>query len=941
MRGDEACVRDRRRLMRRLALGLLLATLSFPASATASLSWSAGTAIDHNGTQALTATSCPSSSQCTAVDRLGQEVTFNPQAPGAPTPVVLEPGAILTAIACPSTSQCTAATSGGSAVTFDPHSPSAATITPIRAQQQIQAISCPSVTQCTTLTSDGYAETFNPSAPGSPTPVQIDAARAGADVQCPSATQCVVLSNNLGGNSSSVASFDPTNPGTPTVNALSGIFLIRLSCSSGAQCVAVSPFGQAVKFAPSSPGSPTPITIDSAHEVNAVACPAALVCIAVDHGGAQVTFDPSSNAPTSPVSISAKALNALACPSVTQCTAVGDAGDAVTLDPISASTPTTTGVDTVNSLQRATCVSATQCTAVDDAGQEVTFNPFSPGATPAATGLIGALRGVACPSSTQCTAVDGSGHSRTFDPTALVSQTPATISGADPPVGALSCPAVHQCTIVDLSGFVTFNPGVLSSPAHVAITGGGSVWQGVACPSSTLCVAIDALGKWVTFDPTSNTSPTATGAPAGHLSAVSCVSTAVCIAVGDAGRVAVFDPATLVGPPAVTIDNGRSLTDVACTSATFCLAGDTVGNVVEGNPQTNTWVVEPLAGSDTVSAVSCVSSVQCVAVDSAGRMFHGLEAPSASSPPTITGEAAQGQALTEHHAGWSDNPTSYTYQWRRCDAHGASCAGIPGATTQILTLTAAQVGHTVRVAEVARNAGGPGTEVLSAPTVIVQGPLGTPANITRPRITGSANLGNKLSAASGTWSGGTPLSYRYQWQRCTVRCVNIAGRRSRVLTLGPADIGARIRVLVTATNPRGSAGAASTQTRAVTPTPGQIATSLRRAFVPRGDTATVAALLAIGGYHTSLGVSIAGKLTLGWYVLPPGAHLARTPKPVLVAVATATVRTPHRVSLKLRLTQKGQQLLRGALRLSLTGRGSLAVTHGPTVVARATFVVRR
>ena len=44
---------------------------------------------------------CPSTSQCTAVDDSGQQVTFDPTAPGAPTPTTIDGSNWLSAVACP------------------------------------------------------------------------------------------------------------------------------------------------------------------------------------------------------------------------------------------------------------------------------------------------------------------------------------------------------------------------------------------------------------------------------------------------------------------------------------------------------------------------------------------------------------------------------------------------------------------------------------------------------------------------------------------------------------------------------------------------------------------------------------------------------------------------------------------------------------------------
>src|SRR5262249_35553298 len=80
--------------------------------------------------------------------------------------------------------------------------------------------------------------------------------------------------------------------------------------------------------------------------------------------------------------------------------------------------------------------------------------------------------------------------------------------------------------------------------------------------------------------------------------------------------------------------------------------------------------------------------------------------PANGAPPTITGTAQQSQTLTEAHGTWSNEPTSYAYQWLQCDGAGASCQPIAKATAQTYVPASADVGHTLRVQETASNAGG-------------------------------------------------------------------------------------------------------------------------------------------------------------------------------------------------------------------------------------------
>ncbi len=89
-----------------------------------------------------------------------------------------------------------------------------------------------------------------------------------------------------------------------------------------------------------------------------------------------------------------------------------------------------------------------------------------------------------------------------------------------------------------------------------------------------------------------------------------------------------------------------------------------------------------------------------------------------TAPPTILGAPQQGQTLSATTGNWINGPTGFAYQWQRCDAAGANCADISGATGPAYALTVADAGFTIRVAVTATNAAGPAT-AFSAPTAVV------------------------------------------------------------------------------------------------------------------------------------------------------------------------------------------------------------------------------
>jgi hypothetical protein len=92
--------------------------------------------------------------------------------------------------------------------------------------------------------------------------------------------------------------------------------------------------------------------------------------------------------------------------------------------------------------------------------------------------------------------------------------------------------------------------------------------------------------------------------------------------------------------------------------------------------------------------------------------------PTNTARPTITGEARVGQELTAENGTWTGNPTSFAYQWQRCDIDAVICLDVGGATGKTYGIREIDIGFRLRVEVTARNAMGSGMAV-SAPTDIV------------------------------------------------------------------------------------------------------------------------------------------------------------------------------------------------------------------------------
>ena len=103
----------------------------------------------------------------------------------------------------------------------------------------------------------------------------------------------------------------------------------------------------------------------------------------------------------------------------------------------------------------------------------------------------------------------------------------------------------------------------------------------------------------------------------------------------------------------------------------------------------------------------------------AGRIVTALT-PTNTALPTMTGTATQGQILTGADGTWTNTPTGFTRTWKKCDAAGANCVAITGATASTYTVAATDVGSTLRFLVTATNASGTSTTpAVSAQTAVV------------------------------------------------------------------------------------------------------------------------------------------------------------------------------------------------------------------------------
>jgi len=191
--------------------------------------------------------------------------------------------------------------------------------------------------------------------------------------------------------------------------------------------------------------------------------------------------------------------------------------------------------------------------------------------------------------------------------------------------------------------------------------------------------------------------------------------------------------------------------------------------------------------------------------------------PANTSLPTIAGVAEDGRTLTGAEGVWTGSEPTFSYQWLLCNASGASCKEVSGATGTTLGLLTGEIGSTVRLVVTATNGAG-STSATSEPSSPILAIL--PANTVLPSIVGVLQAGQLLTGEPGKWSGSEPISYSYQWQTCGLlgkesECSNLKEAVKSTLKLELLQVGLTLRLIVTATNARGSVAKASAITTAV------------------------------------------------------------------------------------------------------------------------------
>jgi hypothetical protein len=215
------------------------------------------------------------------------------------------------------------------------------------------------------------------------------------------------------------------------------------------------------------------------------------------------------------------------------------------------------------------------------------------------------------------------------------------------------------------------------------------------------------------------------------------------------------------------------------------------------------------------------------------------EFPTVRGFPGIVGTPQDGQTLDGRKGQWlladglNCTDCTFTYTWQRCAADASGCADVPGRTGFTYALGADDVGKRIRLVEwvfkrdCAEVNYSTGTQecrdvtknAVSAPTEVIRAkPVTTAQSSAPPTIAGLAMEEEVLRGTGGTWTGPGTITKVLYWQRCNAvgeACATITGATGAAYRLTTADVGARIRVIETASNEGGTAQAVSTPSAVV------------------------------------------------------------------------------------------------------------------------------
>ena len=376
----------------------------------------------------------------------------------------------------------------------------------------------------------------------------------------------------------------------------------------------------------------------------------------------------------------------------------------------------------------------------------------------------------------------------------VVGVAPSSAKAADPgpgiDLGSLLCG-------IQLGSMVNTAPPTISGTAKVAstLTATPGTWSptgatftyqwladGVpvtaASTATTYVVPLGTIGKKLSVKVTAakcmKGSASATSAPTAAVPALTSLGYAVPTITGTAkvGQTLTANEGTWT-PDGVAFAYKWLADGTAITGAT---AKTYVPTAAEVGKRIQVTVIGTKAGYLTTFATSA----------STAAVVPAVAAPVVNTvAPTLSGTPKVGQTMTVSPGTWTPSGVTFTYQWL------ADGVAITGATGTSFTPGSSRVGKKLSVAVTGAKAGYTSVTVTTAQSAPVANLDALGYSV--PTITGTAKVGETLTANEGTW---TPdgVTFAYQWY---AEGVLVTGATAKTYVLTAAEVGKRMQVKVT------------------------------------------------------------------------------------------------------------------------------------------------
>ncbi|GAA3669199.1 HtaA domain-containing protein [Microbacterium marinilacus] len=286
---------------------------------------------------------------------------------------------------------------------------------------------------------------------------------------------------------------------------------------------------------------------------------------------------------------------------------------------------------------------------------------------------------------------------------------------------------------------------------------------------------------WTDIEGATSASYEVTGSAAAVQSYRALISNAIGVSATDPAALTVelpLESVSITGSPKV----GSALTAQAqaADGATLTYQWKATGAAIAGATSRTFTPTAAQDGKAVTVAVTAVSDAGEATLES-DPVTVGKGALTAGTP-TLSGTTTVGKTLTAKPGTWTTG-TKLSYQWLR------DGKAISGATKSAYKLVAADAGKQISVRVTGKLSGYSDASKSSAKTKAVA--KATLKSAT-PAISGTAKVGQKLTAKPGTWTTGTKLTY--QWLRDGKA---ISGATKSTYTAVAADAGKQISVRVT------------------------------------------------------------------------------------------------------------------------------------------------